>query len=88
MPTTTIDNRESVLGSRDIIERIAELERDRDRFAGPCLMCVESGEKKGEACPECNGTGERADVAAWSAANPEDAAERIREYDRPLEVTP
>lgn len=69
MTRTTIDNTESVLDSRNIIERIEELEAERDNFTEPCTACIESGERKGEPCPECDGTGERAVV------NPEDAAE-------------
>lgn len=75
MPRTTIDNSESVLNSRDIIERIEELGAERDSFTGPCTACIESGECKGELCPECDGTGEREDATAWAVANPEDAAE-------------
>ncbi len=72
---TAPSNRESTIDSRDIIERIEELEAERDSFTGPCTTCIESGEREGEPCPECDGTGEREDATAWAVVNPEDAAE-------------
>lgn len=72
---TAPNNSESTIDSRDIIERIEELEAERDSFTGPCTTCIESGERKGEPCPECDGTGEREDATAWAVVNPEDAAE-------------
>lgn len=75
MTRTAPSNTDPVIDSRDIIERIEELEAERDSFTGPCTACIESGERKGESCPECDGTGEREDATAWAVANPEDAAE-------------
>lgn len=80
MTRTAPSNTDPVIDSRDIIERIEELEAERDSFTGPCTACIESGERKGEPCPECDGTGEREDTTAWAVANPEDAAELATLY--------
>ncbi len=63
MTRTTIDNTESVLDSRDIIERIEELEAERENYT---TQNAEHGV-----------TPEMIDAlhAAWAVANPEDAAE-------------
>lgn len=63
MPTTrTISNTDDIIDSRDVIERLRELESERES-AGTCEHCGASG-VIGEECVECepqgSGTGEPA----------------------------
>ena len=63
MPRTTIDNRESVLDSRDIIERIEDIEQAREAY-------IEENAGEDASADVRTNHGE-----AWALFFPEDAAE-------------
>jgi hypothetical protein len=82
MPHTTIDNCTDILDSRDIIERIAELESERDSFTATCVACDGAGERAAghdgapyDECAQCAGLGMVDAPAQWASENPDEAAE-------------
>lgn len=70
-----VDNSQDILDSRDIIERIQELENERDEYGVECVECDGFGNISGEECETCLGTGNIPDAEKWEQDNPEDATE-------------